>query len=124
MVRLFSSLILSVALVGCASTLNEDVKARINQLERQLPMNMSLTDAEGFLKESRLPYKVFTQQECEENVKGTLPPYSPKGGPCIFAFSQVGKTWFGYSSDLYVRLFFGPSGNLVYREFHRINTFL
>jgi len=87
-------------------------------------MGRSLAEVEASVKAQRLPYTIFSAQDCEDNAKITSPTYTVKGGPCLFALAKVGATWYGYTVDLQLRLFFDSGSKLVDREFRRIDTFI
>lgn len=113
-----------IGLLAACSPLAADTKARIADLERVFPLGMSLNEADVVLNSQKLPHTVFTTQICEKNAKVTMPTYTPKGGPCAFALAKVGQTWYGYSVDVELRLFFDTSNVLVHRDFDRIDTFI
>lgn len=113
-----------IGLLAACSPLAADTKTRIADLERIFPLGISMKDAEVALKAERLPHTVFTPQDCEKNAKMTMPTYTPKGGACAFALAKIGQTWYGYSVDVQLRLFFDASNTLVHRDFDRIDTFI
>jgi len=113
-----------IGLLTACSPLADDTKGRIADLERTFPLGISLKEAEVRLKAAWLPHTVFTPQDCEGNAKKTMPTYTPKGGPCAFALTRIGQTWYGYSVAVRIRLFFDASNTLVHREFNRIDTFI
>ena len=113
-----------IGLLAACSPLATDTKSRIADLERILPLGMSLKEAEVVLNSQELPHTVFTPSDCEKNAKVTMPTYTSKGGPCAFALAKVGQTWYGYSVDVQLRLFFDTSNVLVHRDFDRIDTFI
>ncbi len=108
---------------GCAPLSADTARTRA-ELERQLPVGRSLADVEATVKARQLSYTVYSPRDCENNAKITSPTYTVKGGPCLFALAKVGATWYGYTVDLQLRLFFDPSGKLVDRDFQRIDTFI
>jgi hypothetical protein len=113
-----------MGLLTACSPLAADTQDRIADLERTFPVGISLKEAEARLKAAWLSHTVFTPQDCEGNAKKTMPTYTPKGGPCAFALTRIGQTWYGYSVAVQLRLFFDTSNTLVHREFKRIDTFI
>jgi hypothetical protein len=113
-----------LGLLAACSPLAADTKTRIADLERIFPLGSSLEGTEVALKAEHLPYTVFSPQDCEKNAKLTMPTYTPKGGPCAFALAKISQTWYGYSIDVQLRLFFDSSNTLVHRDFDRIDTFI
>ena len=111
-------------IAGCMGGLDAKTQQSIAYWKHRVPVGSSLNDAEREIKARDLPYTIFTSQDCEKNAKITSPTYTPRGGPCLFALARVGKTWYGYTADLQIRLLFGPSGSLVQQDFDRVDTFI
>jgi hypothetical protein len=122
--RLIAAVMAIGLLAGCTAGLTQDTARKTAELEKQLPVGGSLAVAEVLVKAQGLPYTVYSAVDCEKNAKITSPSYTVNGGPCLFALARVGQTWYGYTTDLEVRLFFDSSNILVQRDFNRIDTFI
>jgi hypothetical protein len=116
--------IVAFALAGCGPSLPSQVKTRIEEFHRDFPVGLSLSEAEARVQRRRLPYTLRDRRKCAENAANTHPTYHPKGGACLFAFDNVGATWYGYEFAVLLYLFFDESGALAEREFREAYTFL
>jgi hypothetical protein len=116
--------IVAIALAGCGPSLQSQAKKRIEELHRDFPIGLSLSEAEARVQRRSVPYQLVDKGKCEEEAKITYPTYRPKGGACIFAHDPVGTTWYGFETAIQLQLLFDASGALAEREFREVHTFL
>ena len=116
--------VVAIALAGCGPSLQSQAKTRIEELHRDFPTGLSLSEAEARVQRRSVPYRLVDTRKCEEEAKITYPTYRPQGGACIFALDPVGATWYGFETAIQLQLFFDASGALAEREFREVHTFL
>jgi|SRR5579859_7238917 len=100
-----------------------DVTRAVQSIALQFPQGISVTDAEQIAGARYPEHTTYSATECER-WSHSVPPYTPRGGPCLFGITRVATTWWGFESAVMFRLIFDPDSRLVKSWAEPVYTFL
>jgi hypothetical protein len=95
----------------------------VQSIALQFPQGMSAADAEQIAGARYPQHTIYSAAECER-WSHSVPPYTPRGGPCLFGIIRVATTWWGFQSAVMFRLIFDPDSRLVQSWAEPVYTFL
>lgn len=100
-----------------------DVARVVKSIALQFPQGISVADAEQIAGARYPEHTTYSAAECER-WSHSVPPYTPRGGPCLFGIIRVATTWWGFESAVMFRLIFDPDSRLVQSWAEPVYTFL
>lgn len=89
----------------------------------QFPKGMSVADAQKIVDSHYPEHTTYSASECKR-WSHSVPPYTPRGGPCLFGIVRVATTWWGFQSAVMFRLIFDPNDQLAQSWAQPVYTFL